>query len=243
MPIAAGAEFLWIRDSESNGWGWAMEARLVLRFVVLMALFGCILMGAAGTVRYWQAWAFVALMGGGGFATAIYLARRDPALLERRLRREEERPVQRVFHYTAMSAWLLAFVLAGLDRRFRWGPAVPWWVCALGLAAVATGFYVTFATLRENTFASATIGVEKDQRVIATGPYRIVRHPMYSGIVVLMLGMPLGLGSVAALAASAMMVSMFVVRLLDEEKMLRAALPGYAEYCARVKWRLAPGLY
>ncbi|HTW49248.1 MAG TPA: isoprenylcysteine carboxylmethyltransferase family protein [Acidobacteriaceae bacterium] len=220
-----------------------MKAQIVVRFVVMLALLGCILMGAAGTVRFWQAWAFLALMGGGSIAMVVYLALRDPALLERRMRREEKRPMQKVFHYTVMSAWLLAFLLSGLDRRYGWSPVLPWWACALGLAAVAWGLAITFATLRANTFASATIELEKDQRVVSTGPYGIVRHPMYSGIVAIMAGMPIGLGSVAALAASAIMIAMLIIRLLDEEKLLRAELPGYAEYCARVKWRLAPGVY
>jgi protein-S-isoprenylcysteine O-methyltransferase Ste14 len=220
-----------------------MKAQMVVRFVVLMSLFGGILMGAAGTFHFWQAWAFLALMGGGSLAMVVYLARQDPALLERRLRRNEERPVQKVFHYTATVTWLLSFLVAGLDRRYGWSPALPWWLCALGLAAAAWGFYVTFATARANTFASATIGLERDQRVISTGPYGIVRHPMYSGIAVLMLGMAIALGSVAALAASALLIVLLVVRLLDEEKLLRTELPGYAEYCARVKWRLAPGVF
>ena len=223
--------------------GWAMKARMVVRFVTLTILFGCILMGTAGTVRFWQAWAFLALLGGGSAALAVYLVRRDPALLERRMRREEQRPVQKVFHYSTISAWLLAFLLAGLSRRYGWSPVLPWWVCAVGLAVVAWSFAINYATLRANTFASATIRLEENQRVISTGPYRIVRHPMYSGIAVLVVGMPIALGAVAALAASAIMIAMLVLRLLDEEKLLRAELPGYAEYCARVKWRLAPGVY
>jgi protein-S-isoprenylcysteine O-methyltransferase Ste14 len=224
-------------------WGWTMKAQMVVRLVVLLSLFGGILMGAAGTIHFWQAWAFLALMGGGSLAMVIYLARRDPALLERRLRRQEQRPVQKVFHYTATSTWLLGFLIAGLDHRYGWSPVLPWWLCALGLAGGAWGFYLTFATARANTFASATIGLEKDQRVISTGPYGIVRHPMYSGIAALMTGMPIGLGSLAGLAASAIMIALLVIRLLDEEKLLRVELPGYAEYCARVKWRLAPGVY
>jgi protein-S-isoprenylcysteine O-methyltransferase Ste14 len=220
-----------------------MKARTIVRFVVLLSLFGCLLMGGAGTIHFWQAWAFLALMGGGSLAMVIWLGRRDPALLERRMRRNEERPVQKVFHTTATITWLLSFLIAGLDRRLGWSPALPWWLCAVGLAAVAWGFYVTFATARANTFASATIGLEKDQRVISTGPYGIVRHPMYSGIALLMTGMAIGLGSVAALAGSAVMIVLLVIRLRDEEKMLRAELPGYAEYCARVQWRLAPGVY
>jgi protein-S-isoprenylcysteine O-methyltransferase Ste14 len=220
-----------------------MHARYVVRFVILMILFGCLLMGAAGTIRYWQAWAFLAVMGSGALGSVMDLQHRDPALLQRRLRRQEQRPVQRVFHFTAMGAWLLAFLLAGLEHRYGWGPVLPLWACILGLAAVASGFAVTFATLRTNTFASATIGLEKDQQVISAGPYRFVRHPMYSGIVVLMLGMPIALGSVTALSASAIFIAMLVLRLLDEEKLLRAELPGYAEYCARVRWRLVPKVY
>jgi protein-S-isoprenylcysteine O-methyltransferase Ste14 len=220
-----------------------MKAQMVVRFVVLVSLFGGILMGGAGTIHYWQAWGFLALMSSGSLAMVIYLAHSDPALLQRRLRRNEERPVQKVFHYTATSVWLLSFLIAGLDHRFNWSPKLPWWLCALGLATVAWGFYVTFATARANTFASATIGLEKDQQVISTGPYGVVRHPMYSGIVLLMTGMSVGLGSVAALTMSAVMILLLVIRLLDEEKLLSMELPGYAEYCTHVRWRLVPGVY
>jgi protein-S-isoprenylcysteine O-methyltransferase Ste14 len=220
-----------------------MRIKVVVRFVTLMIAFGCILMGAAGTIRYWQAWTFLALMGGVSLASMIYLQRTDPALLERRLRRQEQRPVQKIFHYSAIGTWLLAFVLAGLNHRYGWAPTVPRWACALGLAAVACGFVLVFATLRTNTFASATIGLERDQRVISTGPYRFVRHPMYSGIAVFVVGMPIGLGSVMALAATVILIAMLVLRLLDEEKLLRAELPGYAEYCACVRWRLLPRVY
>ncbi len=220
-----------------------MIARYVVRFLTLIILFSCILMGAAGTIRYWQAWAFLVLMGSGSLASVIYLQRRDPALLERRLRRQEQRPVQKVFHGSVMGAWLLTFLLAGLNRRFGWDPVLPRWACVLGLVAVVCGFAITFVSLRANTFASATIGLEKDQRVIATGPYRFVRHPMYSGMAVLVLGMPIGLGSVTALVTSVIVIAMLVLRLLDEEKLLRADLPGYSQYCARVRWRLAPKVY
>lgn len=220
-----------------------MQARVIVRFCTVLILLCALVIGSAGTVRYWQGWAGVALLGGCSITMVIYLMRRDPALLERRMRRQEQRPVQRVFHYAAMSAWLLCFALAGLDRRFGWSPVLPWWVCVLGLAAVIWGFWITLSTLRANTFAAATIGIEKDQKVISTGPYGIVRHPMYSGIAAVVAGMALALGSVAALATSAMMIGALVMRLLDEEKLLRAELPGYAEYCARVKWRLAPGVY
>lgn len=220
-----------------------MKARIVVRFATVLVLLGCLVLGAAGTVRYWQGWAGVALLGGCSVAAAAYLMRRDPALLERRMRREEQRPVQKVFHYLAMCAWLLCFLLAGLGRRFGWGPVLPWWVCVLGLAAVVWGFWITFATLRANTFAAATIGIERNQHVICAGPYRIVRHPMYSGITAVVVGMSIGLGSVAALATSAIMIGALVFRLLDEEKLLRAELPGYAQYCERVHWRLAPGVF
>lgn len=220
-----------------------MHTKVVVRFVMLVIVFGCLLMGAAGTMRYWQAWVFVALMAGGSLGSMIDLQLHDPALLERRLRRREQRPVQKIFHSLAIGTWLLTFLLAGLNHRYGWEPAAPLWACVLGLVAVACGFAVVFATLRANTFASATIGLEKDQRVISTGPYRFVRHPMYAGIAILLVGMPVGLGSVIALAASAVLIGMLVVRLLDEEKLLRAELPGYAEYCARVRWRLAPRVY
>jgi protein-S-isoprenylcysteine O-methyltransferase Ste14 len=169
----------------------------------------------------------------------------DPALLARRMRAgptAEHRPAQRIIATLSFGAIIAVVVLGGLDRRFGWSD-VPAGVVLLGDLLVVLGLYVTLLVLRANTFAGASIEIAADQRVISTGPYAIVRHPMYAGALVMAAGIPLALGSWPGLALVAALVPVLVWRIRDEESMLRAELPGYAAYTARVRWRLLPGLW
>ncbi len=220
-----------------------MKAREVLRFALMLPLLGAMLFLSAGTLDYWQGWAWLGIFAAGSSFLGLYLARTNPALLERRTRRREQRGVQRLFQYGGMVLWPSSVVLSGLDHRFGWSHGVPWWLSMAALAVVAWTYELNFEVLRANTYAGATIGVEAEQKVVSTGPYAVVRHPMYAALAAMAVAMPLALGSWVVLAVSAAMVGSLVMRLLDEEKLLRSELPGYAEYCARVRWRLAPGVF
>lgn len=212
---------------------------------VLFAIVGAAVFGAAGTLRFWQGWAYVAVFVAAAAAITTYLARRDPALLERRLalaRRGEPSPSQRRFQQLAFAAFLALLIVPGLDRRLGWS-SVPDPVTVAGLVAVAAGFAAVWAVFRANSYASSVVEVASDQRVIDTGPYAIVRHPMYAGAFVLIAATPLALGSYWGELAAAPLVAAIVARLLDEERVLAAQLPGYREYLARTRYRLVPKVW
>lgn len=216
-----------------------------LGLVFLVAVLAAAILGAAGTPFYPEAWAFLALFGGASLAVTVDLARRDPALLARRTQAgplAEKEAAQKVIQGIASLAFLALAVVPGLDRRFGWSH-VPLAVAAGGDALVALGFYAVFRVFRANTFTSGTIEVAGGQRVVDTGPYAVVRHPMYAGALVLVAGMPLALGSLVGLALVPPFVGVLVWRLLDEERYLASHLAGYVEYCQRTRYRLVPRVW
>lgn len=196
----------------------------------------------AGTFAYWQAWLLLAIMFAVGQATSLYFWRRDPSLLERRMRlAEKEAPQKRI-----MASFYLLFActvaLSAFDHRMQWSRNLPVLV-ALGDALVIAGSYVYFIVFRENSFAGATISVSAEQRVISTGPYAVVRHPLYDGLLLICIGIPLALGSYWALPLLVPIFALIVLRLTNEETVLLRDLPGYADYREKVRWRLIPGIY
>jgi len=210
-----------------------------LGFQAFLAL---LIFASAGTVHYWQGWLYWATFGVASIATALYFARTDPALMERRMRigpTAEVRPVQRLIQAATSLLLFAMYVVAGLDRRFGWSsmPAALVW-CGNGLVVVS--ILAIVPVFRANSYAAATVKVETGQPVISTGPYAIVRHPMYAAAAIMFLATPFALGSYRALPAAALIVPAMVVRLLDEEKALSAELPGYDEYRRKVRWRLIP---
>lgn len=213
--------------------------------VFLIVVMGLILFLSAGTSRYWQAWAYLAVSFGASLLITIYLSRYDPALLARRVSAgpaaEKERPQKIIMLFTSIG-FIALLNVPGLDIRFGWSTAPPE-VAVLGDVLVLTGFYVVFLVYKENTFASARIEIAEDQKVISTGPYAIVRHPMYAGGLSVMIGTPLALGSYWGLLAFAAMSPFLLWRILDEERFLARNLRGYAEYSVKVPWRLIPRVF
>jgi len=214
---------------------------LLILFLVMAAL----LFLTAGTIRYWQAWVYLAVFFGASFLITLYLAKHDPALLKRRLRggpwAEKEQTQKIIMAFTSIG-FLALIVTPALDFRFGWS-AVPLPIVAAGNVLVVIGYAIIFLVYKENTFTSATIEVAKDQRVISTGPYALVRHPMYAGGLLYLLGTPLALGSWWGLAAFAATLPFLIWRLVDEEAFLVKNLPGYAEYREKVRFRLMPGVW
>ncbi len=217
--------------------------QLALSLIVIAAL----LFLSAGSLRYWQGWLFVMLMAGFWIFFFIDLLKRDPKLLQRRLQNEESAPEQKLFQKLLLVILLPAFVLAGLDFRFGWSQTrlhgVPVWLVLVGQAMAVAAYWLVFSVMKANSFAGSTIRVEDEQRVIDSGLYAIVRHPMYSGMALMVLGTPLALGSYVALPVFALFIPLLMFRLTHEEKFLRHALPGYAKYCERTRYRLIPFLW
>ena len=208
-------------------------------YTVAMAL---LLFVPAGTVRYWQGWVYLAIVVGAALVTMLDLLARDPALLERRMvggPMAEKRPAQKVIMVVASAAFIAMVVVPALDRRFGWSH-VPLGIVIVGDLLVLLGFAFVFFVYRANTYTSATIEVAENQTVISTGPYGLVRHPMYASVTLYVLGTSLALGSWWGLLAGVLMIPVLVWRLFDEERMLAAQLPGYTAYQQRVRRRLVP---
>jgi protein-S-isoprenylcysteine O-methyltransferase Ste14 len=211
--------------------------------LALVAVVAAALFPAAGTTCYAQGWALVGLLLAVMTATNAYLLRAAPALLERRLLSNQEtefvqKAAMRALHFVALAM----FVTAGLDRRLGWS-RVPTGVTWAALVVVAAGALLVFLVLRENRFASVTVGVEPEQAVVSTGPYRVVRHPMYLGALLQGFAVPIALGSYWAEAFPVAGCAAVTVRLLAEERLLFERLPGYAEYARRTRHRLIPGVW
>ncbi|MGB6986857.1 MAG: isoprenylcysteine carboxylmethyltransferase family protein [Candidatus Aquilonibacter sp.] len=199
----------------------------------------------AGTFNYWQAWVLIGVYAVCGTWLAISTWKHNRALFELRMKqgpRAEKSPAQRVIVSLLYSGLIVQFVLAALDHRFRWS-FVPPLVAIIGDAIVVVGFYVYSIVMRENSFASGAIELNPGQHVISTGPYGTIRHPMYVGLLLVFLGVPLAMGSYWALTIFAAEVPVVMWRLLDEEQFLVKNLPGYAEYRAQTRWRLVPGIF
>ena len=197
---------------------------------------------SAGTLRFPEAWVFLGVFTGAVVAVTAYLVRRDPALLRRRLAAgpvAEQRGVQKIVQALASLCFVAVFVVSGLDRRRGW-TSVPAPAVLAADALVALGFLVVFLVFRENSHASAVIEVSPGQRLVSTGPYRYVRHPMYAGALLLLVATPPALGSLSGLVPVLALAAVIVARLRDEERLLSAELPGYGAYRREVRWRIVP---
>ena len=219
-----------------------LNTKAWLALAILSVVMGLLLFVPAGTVHYWHAWVYLSIFTGASILTTLYLMRKDRALLERRMRggpTAEKRPAQKFIMLWTSIGFIALLVVPALDHRFGWS-VVPLGGVVAGDVLVAIGFYLIFLVYRENTFTSATIEVAENQQVISTGPYAIVRHPMYASASLYLLGTPLALGSYWGLIPFAAMMPFLLWRLFDEECFLARHLPGYTEYQTRVRHRLVP---
>jgi len=219
-----------------------LSRKTALGFLELIFILGVCLFVPVWSFHYWQAWVFLFIFVALSALITVYLWKKDPKLLERRLNAgpvAEKEKSQRLIQLFASIAFIAEILLPSLDRRFAWSE-VPLTLVIAGEGFVALGFLMMFIVFKENPFTGATIDVAAGQKVISTGPYAVVRHPLYSGALVMLLGTPLALGSGWALLMFAPMTIVIVWRLLEEEKFLSANLQGYTEYCQKVRYRLIP---
>jgi len=213
--------------------------RFGLGFVCLAAMFFI----PAGTLRYWEAWAWLAVVIIPMFFVLAYLLRNDPALLERRMHTRETEKPQSLMVKLSLAVFIVAYLIPGLDYRFGWSN-VPVWLELFSLLMVLLGYLLIFAVFRENTYTSRVVEVAAGQTVIDTGPYSIVRHPMYVGAITMYVFTPLALGSYWALLPTLFIIPILtVLRIPNEEEVLKRELTGYAEYMQKVRYRLVPGIW
>lgn len=219
-----------------------LSRKTVFGFIQLIIILGLCLFAPVWSFHYWQAWIYLFIFVASAALNTVYLWKKDPKLLERRVNAgpgAEKEKSQRFIQLFASVAFIGAIVLPSLDHRFSWSE-VPLTIVIAGDVLVALGFLVIFIVFSENPFTAATIEVAADQKVISTGPYAIVRHPMYSGTLVMLFGTPLALGSWWGLFMLVPMTIIIVWRLLEEEKFLFKNLQGYTEYCQKVRYHLMP---
>jgi protein-S-isoprenylcysteine O-methyltransferase Ste14 len=219
-----------------------LNVKAWLALVALAVVMGLLLFVPAGTIAYAEAWVYLAIFFGASAITTVDLMKRDPALLERRMSggpTAERRAAQQVIMAFTSAGFIGLLVIPALDHRFGWSH-VPIGVVVVGDLLVAVGFALIVRVYRENTYTSATIEVTEDQQVISTGPYSIVRHPMYASALLYLVGTPLALGSYWGLVPFVVILPFLIWRLFDEEHFLAESLPGYAGYQRKVRHRLIP---
>lgn len=223
----------------------AIIRKALIGLAQLVVVLGLIFFLCAGTLRFWQAWVYLFLFGSSSLLITLYLIKKDQELLQRRLVAGpggETSRSQKVIQAIAGLSFLIIMACPGLDQRFGW-THVPLWLIITGDVMVVTGFYIVFLVFKENTYTSAVIETTEHQTVTSTGPYAVVRHPMYSGALLLLIFTPLALDSYWALLCFIPISTAIVFRLLDEEKFLSIHLGGYTAYCKKVSYRLIPGVW
>jgi len=212
---------------------------VVIRYVLALVILGSVFFLSAGTFAYWHAWVFMAILFIPMFFVLLYLFKYDPGLLERRMRTREKEMRQQLVMKLALIPFFAAFLIPGIDYRFGWS-SVPVAVTIAADTLVFSGYIFFFLVLRENSYASRVVEVEKDQKVISTGPYAWIRHPLYLAVLVIYLFSPIALGSFWAVIAMIPLPFVLILRIKNEENLLKKELVGYEEYMREVRYRLIP---
>ena len=219
-----------------------LNAKALGSLLALLVVMAALLFIPAATVNYWQAWTFLSVYFACSLAITVYLMRKDPKLLERRMSGgpfAERKSTQKIIMLLVSLGFMGLLVFPALDHRFGWSHMPPS-TALVGDVLITIGFVAIFCVFKENTFSSATIELAPGQKVISTGPYAVVRHPMYAGALAMLVGIPIALGSWRGLFVFAAMMPGLIWRLLDEEGFLTKNLPGYADYKKQVRSRLIP---
>lgn len=216
--------------------------RMLISGSIGMAMTGLVIFASAGTFDYWRGWVFLSVLVVSGWASAIYFLRKNPAVLLRRLPTAEERPQQKAIAIGVLSLWAAMIVVSALDHRFTWS-VVATEVSLAGDVLVALGLAAIGLVLMQNNHAAVTVRVEVNQQLVSTGLYGLVRHPMYTCNALLLVGIPLALGSFWGLIFLIPGVLLFALRIQDEEKVLEVELDGYRDYMQKVRYRMLPGIW
>jgi len=219
-----------------------LKRTIALRLVFALLILGLMFFWPAGTFRYWQAWTYIVIMFAFMLGAFAYFIRKDPELLERRMRAREKERRQIIITSLGTPVFLGIYLLPGFDRRYGWS-SVPVIVVIAADILVLAGYALFVRVLKENSYASRIVEVEENQKVITTGPYALVRHPMYVAVMIMFGLTPLALGSYWAVVPALSLILVLVPRIKNEEKVLVDELAGYREYMQRVKFRLIPGIW
>jgi len=214
----------------------------LVKFLAGLILFGLLLFLPAGTFNYWNAWVLIAALFGPMLVLGSVLLIKSPELLAKRLASKEKESQQKTVVALSALMFLVSFVLAGLDYRYGW-TSLPSWMVWTATGIMLLSYLMYAEVMRENAYLSRTIEVQEDQKVIDTGLYGIVRHPMYSATVFLFLSMPLILGSMMSFVVMLLYIPIINARIKNEEKVLSEGLPGYKEYMQKVRSKVIPFIW
>lgn len=216
-----------------------MVTTIVVRFALLLIFLGATILIPAGTFNYWQAYVYFSFLVVPMAFVLFYFLKHDPQFLERRIKAKEKEKAQKIIQVVFTLFFIAAFVVSGLDHRNGWS-SVPLYITLLANIVSLLGYIMVFFVFKQNSYASRIVEVESNQKVITTGLYSIVRHPMYVGVIVMWLPIPVALGSYWGLLPVATIPFALVLRILNEEKVLKRELAGYTQYCQKTKYRLVP---
>ena len=223
-----------------------MDAKLfcqaIVKFISGLIMVGVLIFLPAGSFAYWQGWLLMGILFVPMFIAGLVMMKKSPELLRKRLNVKEEEKEQKTVILLSGIMFLAAFIVAGLNFRFGW-IVLPDWISYTGVAIFLAAYALYAEVLRENAYLSRTVEVQQDQKVIDTGLYGVVRHPMYMSTLLLFLSMPLVLGSIISFVITLAYIPIIAKRIENEEKVLEDGLPGYAEYKNRVKWKVVPFIW
>ena len=215
------------------------------RTLLSLPFFAALLFLPAGSLYFWQAWVYAFVFVSSSIILGVYFSKHDPRLIERRMKAgpaAENEQSQKLIISLLIGSFIVMLAVPGLDYRWHWS-SVPVWLVIAGNAGVALSFVIFFMVLKQNSYAASTVTVEADQPVVSTGVYGVVRHPMYAGALMLILVTPLALGSYWGLTTTLAALPALIWRLTDEERILMRDLPGYADYCSQIRYRLIPSIW
>jgi protein-S-isoprenylcysteine O-methyltransferase Ste14 len=216
--------------------------KMLVRFAFFFPVMGLLILLPAGTFNYWQFYVYCGLLMVPMLAVLFYFLKNDPKFLERRSRAREKEKAQVLISILSTLIFLAGFIIPGLDKRFGWSQ-VPVHITIIACVLMLLGYVIIFFVFRQNSYASRVIEVDEEQKVISTGLYGIVRHPMYVGVLIMYIPTPVALGSYWGLIPFALLPLSLGLRILNEEKVLRENLKGYKEYCEKTRYRLIPFLW
>jgi len=219
-----------------------LKVKALKIFGLAPIILGIIFFVPAGSFRFWEAWVYSAVIIIPMIFVVIYFLKRNPDILERRLQFKEKEPQQKKIVRIGNILFFIAMILPGLDYRFGLSD-IPAVMVFSSDAMVLAGIFIYFLVLKENSYASRTIEVQEGQKVISTGPYSVVRHPMYSAVGIMYLFTPIALGSYWAIIPMLLIIPIIVLRILNEEEILKKDLPGYTEYVTKTRYRLIPFIW
>lgn len=217
----------------------SLISKIIKRFSLVPAILGLLILVPAGTFNFWQVYVYIGVLVIPMTFVLFYFLKNDPMFLERRTRAEEKEKAQKIIQIVFSIIFLFGFIVPGLDKRFGWSD-VPVYAVLIADVIILLGYLLIFFVFRQNSYASRVVEVDESQKVISTGLYGFVRHPMYIGVLIMYLPTPVALGSWWGLIPMAAIPVALVLRILNEEKVLRRDLPGYTEYCKKTRYRLIP---